>query len=127
MKANIRKSMALFLVICMIIGMVPAAAFAAESLVPASGWTVMNESDNLTINSETSITIGALQGDLNTPGRDPEPSSYWLHDAPAGDFTATVKISGGMNEDFHKAGILIYKDLGNTVSVVRRFHSQFEL
>ena len=125
MKANLRKSIALVLALCMVLSMLPVSASAEEPLVPASGWTVMNEKDNLTINGRSSITIGALQGDLNTPGSTPEPSSYWLYDAPAGDFTATVKISGGMNEDFHKAGILIYKDLGNTVSVVRRFHSHF--
>ena len=95
MKANLRKSIALVLALCMVLSMLPVSASAEEPLVPASGWTVMNEKDNLTINGRSSITIGALQGDLNTPGSTPEPSSYWLYDAPAGDFTATVKISGG--------------------------------
>lgn len=65
MKANLRKSIALVLALCMVLSMLPVSASAEEPLVPASGWTVMNEKDNLTINGRSSITIGALQGDLN--------------------------------------------------------------
>ena len=123
MKSYTRRIIAMLLTVCMVLSILPVSAFAA-ALHPAEGWTVMNEGDNLTINAANSITIQARMGDLSNGGHQ-EPTSYWLYDAPAGDFTATVKISGNFYKSYQKAGILIYKDLSNTVSAVRRHHDGF--
>lgn len=50
------------------------------------------------------------------------PYNVWLMDAPEGDFTATVKITGAMTHSYNSASLGIYADNTSVVQMARRFH-----
>lgn len=46
-----------------------------------------------------------------------------LRDAPEGDFTVTVKLTGGLTKDFQSAGLSAYAGYGRMVLMERRSHT----
>ncbi len=50
------------------------------------------------------------------------PYNVWLMDAPEGDFTVTVKITGVMTHNYNSASLGIYADNTSVVQMARRFH-----
>ena len=66
------------------------------------------------------LTMPTLTGDINKL-----PKNLVLTGAPTGDFTLTVRVSGGLNKDFQSVGLVVYNGEGSMVTMERRSHSYF--
>ena len=73
-----------------------------------------------TVVSDYVLTMKTLTGDING-----QPKNLVLTNAPEGDFTITVKISGGLTSNFQSIGLVAYADSGKMVTMERRYHSYF--
>ncbi len=51
------------------------------------------------------------------------PYNVWMMDAPKGDFSVTVKVTGAMTHNYNSASIGIYADNTSVVQMARRFHT----
>ena len=127
MKQTLKKMLAMVLALCMILTMLPVTALAqeaeAEFYVPAEGWTIVNEDDNLYINDTDSIIITTQKGDFSLDESAGYADNYWIRTPADEDFVMTLKVSGGLNANWQKAGIMVFKDDDTIASVVRRYHS----
>ena len=59
-----------------------------------------------------------LTGDVNNT-----PKNIFVTDAPKGDFEITVKVSGGLTQDFQSVGLIAFAGNANMVTMERRSHS----
>ena len=50
------------------------------------------------------------------------PNNVWITDAPEGDFTVTVKVTGAMTHSYNSASLGIYAYNTSVMQMVRRFH-----
>lgn len=89
--------------------------------IPAEGWTVVNQNENCKIEAENKISITTQIGDFAQGCQ--EPNNYWLYDAPEGDFTLTIKVSGGLNAHAQKVGVMVFDNWQAIASVTRRYHN----
>ena len=93
-----------------------------DDYVLGSDWSVINKvSDNLAINSENSVSITMQEGEIGGTLRNV------LTTAPADqNFAISVKVSGGLTDDFQSAALAVMTDTNNVVAAMRRHHSFFE-
>lgn len=107
----------------------------AELLVKVFGghtitdtWTVKNEAANF---GERAITDNKNPYKLTmTTGvgyvgvkENAEPSNMWMMDAPDGDFTVTVKVSGILTHSYSSCLVGVYADGASVIQMSRRFHA----
>lgn len=93
----------------------------------AEGWTVKNEAENF---GERAITDNANPYKLTmTTGvgyvgvkESAEPENMWMIDAPEGDFTVTVKVSGILTHSYSSCLVGVYAGGVSVVQMSRRFH-----
>lgn len=69
---------------------------------------------------EYALTIPVAYGNTNH-----DPGNALLQDAPGGDFTITVKVSGGLSANYQTIGAVAYAEYASMVAVTRRYHSYF--
>ncbi|MBE6679685.1 MAG: hypothetical protein E7598_04090 [Ruminococcaceae bacterium] len=106
----------------------------AELLVKVFGghtitdtWTVKNEAANfgeraITDNANPyKITITTDVGALGIGKAEPE--NMWMMDAPDGDFTVTVKVSGILTHSYSSCLVGVYADGASVIQMSRRFHA----
>ncbi len=55
-------------------------------------------------------------------GKD-EPENMWMIDAPEGDFTLTVKVSGILTHSYASCLVGVYADGASVIQMTRRFHA----
>ncbi|WP_343286679.1 glycoside hydrolase family 97 catalytic domain-containing protein [Flavonifractor sp. An91] len=89
--------------------------------IPAEGWTVVNQNEYCKVEAENKILITTQVGDFAKNYQ--EPNNYWLYDAPEGDFTLTIKVSGGLNAHAQKVGVMVFDNWQAIASVTRRYHN----
>lgn len=126
---QIRRVVASLVSLCLLIAMLPATVLAynvnsdnGETVfIPAEGWTVVNQNENCKIEAENKISITTQIGDFAQGYQ--EPNNYWLYDAPEGDFTLTIKVSGGLNAHAQKVGVMVFDNWQAIASVTRRYHN----
>lgn len=93
-----------------------------KAYVLDSSWSVINkDADKLVINSENSVSITMQEGEIGGTLKNV------LTTVPAAqDFAISVKVSGGLTDDFQSAALAIMTDTNNVVAAMRRHHSFFE-
>ncbi len=88
-------------------------------------WTIVSEADGAApvfseaTPNEAKMTI--VSGDMDKA----TPPHMLLTDAPEGDFTIEVKVSGGLNANFQTVGPVVYGGAQNMIAMTRRSHSYF--
>lgn len=93
-----------------------------DDYVLDSSWSVINkDADKLVINSENSVSITMQEGEIGGTLKNV------LTTVPAAqNFAISVKVSGGLTDDFQSAALAIMTDTNNVVAAMRRHHSFFE-
>ena len=94
----------------------------------ADSWTVKNETPNF---GERAITDNANPYKITmTTGvgyvgvkESAEPENMWMIDAPKGDFTVTVKVSGALTHSYSSCLVGVYADGTSVIQMSRRFHA----
>ena len=93
----------------------------------ADGWTVKNEAENFGERAITDnanpyrLTITTGVGALGIGKAEPE--NMWMMDAPDGDFTVTVKVSGILTHSYSSCLVGVYADEASVIQMSRRFHA----
>ncbi len=96
-----------------------------ENYTLTEDWTIQNMSTTasdqpaLDTSNPNKITLKTVSGDVDYNG---SAKNLILRDAPEGDFELTVKLQGKMENNYQKAGLVIWHDATNSVSTVRRYH-----
>lgn len=97
-----------------------------QTYVPYDGWEIVmpsaNASDRTQIDPDNphKITLKTLFGDCDISENG---QNVWLREAPEGDFTLTVKVSGELYTNYQGVALTAYHNHSNVVSMIRRFHS----
>lgn len=85
-------------------------------------WTIYNKNESrppVTYNAlRTTIDIPITTGDIHG-----NPNNRVLMDAPDGDFTITVRVSGNLSKNYETIGLLVYNGEGSMIAMTRRSHS----
>ena len=68
------------------------------------------------------ITLPTHTGELGYSD-EKMPYNVWMMDAPKGDFTVTVKVTGAMTHNYNSASLGIYADNSSVIQMARRFHT----
>lgn len=92
-------------------------AWEIRNLATKAGWQPVYDPAN-----HYKMTMDTHTGEL---GYNDErmPYNIWMMDAPDGDFTVTVKVTGVMTHNFNSASLGIYADNTSVVQMARRFHT----
>lgn len=91
-----------------------------------NAWLPYNtkEADPIAYSSENpnEVTMQLLTGEVRENGF----PQMLLTKAPAGDFSVTVKVSGGLTANFQSVGLVVHGGNGVAVALERRHHSYFD-
>ena len=93
----------------------------------ADGWTVKNEAESFgerAIADNTNpyrLTMTTGVGYVGVK-EEAEPQNMWSIDAPEGDFTVTVKVSGILTHSYNSCLVGVYADGASVIQMSRRFH-----
>ncbi|MBR5011999.1 MAG: glycoside hydrolase family 97 C-terminal domain-containing protein, partial [Clostridia bacterium] len=68
------------------------------------------------------ITVPTHTGELGYSD-EKMPYNVWMMDAPKGDFSVTVKVTGAMTHNYNSASLGIYADNSSVIQMARRFHT----
>ena len=90
-------------------------------------WTIERESsENISFPSETSMIQNSQSGDVDgNADSSAWPKNMVLFPMKDEDFTATVKVSGGLDTAFQTVALTAFANSNNAASVMRRYHSNF--
>lgn len=94
----------------------------------ADGWTVKNEAENFGERAVTDnadpyrMTVTTMVGYVGVKEA-AEPANLWMMDAPKGDFTVTVKVTGAMTHSYNSCLVGVYADGASVIQMSRRFHA----
>ncbi len=92
-------------------------------------WQTLNGNESYPVKFNASApndaVITTLRGDMDKDGTQYPAPQVLVTDAPEGDFTIEVKVSGSLNANFQTVGPVVYGGLQNMVAMTRRSHSYF--
>ena len=97
----------------------------AELSADSGIWQLINESDEakrpvVSEENPNTLEMTILTGDIANKLK-----NVMVTLAPEGDFSFTVKVTGGLDRDFQSVGLIAYANDQNVVVMERRYHSYF--
>lgn len=97
-------------------GIVLADSWEIRNLATKAGWQPVYDPAN-----NYKMTMDTHTGELGYSDAR-MPNNVWIMDAPEGDFTVTVKVTGAMTHSYNSASLGIYADNASVIQMARRFH-----
>lgn len=96
--------------------------------VKHAAWTVKNEAENFGERAIVDngnfykLTMNTGVGYVGVK-ESAEPVNMWMIDAPEGDFTVTVKVTGALTHSYNSCLVGVYADGASVIQMSRRFHA----
>ena len=124
-----KRFLAFGMLICMIVSLFPATALAGTSTrAGGAEYQLTDEWENrspvenaIEFEGTDKVTFHALPGEL---GMYTNAQNVLLYDAPAGDFTATVKVTNtALTSDYQTIGLAAFASESRVAGTMRRYHS----
>ena len=128
MKNNIRRPLAMLLLICMVLTMLPVTALADEAegkLIASDGWTIINEvAEKYAFGDENSVSISVVGKSLFN-GTNRTAKNVFLHGVEEADFEVSVKMEFQPTKNYATAGLIVYHNDDNLFMFTRRYHKKY--
>lgn len=124
-----KRFLAFGMLICMIVSLFPATALAGTSTrAGGAEYQLTDEWENrspvenaIEFEGTDKVTFHALPGEL---GMYTNAQNVLLYDAPAGDFTAAVKVTNtALTSDYQTIGLAVFASESRVAGTMRRYHS----